>query len=64
MRDNIIAFSVITSALVSLTACGFRDHPEALSEEMESHPVAVAEIYELELPVTMDRLDCHALSDT
>lgn len=64
MRDKRLACLVITTVLLSLTACGLRDHPEAFPAETENHPVAVAEIYEMELPVSMDQLDCHALSDT
>ncbi len=49
--------------LLTLSACG-AGAPERPQEPAESHPVAVAEIYELELPVPMDRIDCHAVSDT
>ena len=53
----------IVLSILSLTACGLRERPGALPAETESHPVAVAEIYELELPSTMDYLECHTLGD-
>lgn len=64
MKSKKITYFLITTVLLFLTACGLREHPEALPAEVESHPVAVAEIYEMELPGTMDRLNCHAISDS
>lgn len=48
--------------LLSVCACGLRDNPETPVAETESYPVAVAEIYEMELPGPMYNIDCHAIN--
>lgn len=55
---------IMLLSLLTLSACGLREPPEAPVAETDSHPVAVASIYEMELPVPMYNIDCYAISDT
>ncbi len=61
MKKLLIYAAILCTCVLS--ACG-TGNPKTPPEPAESHPVAVAEIYELELPVPMDQIDCHAISDT